>query len=502
MKKEATKNNDKKLSFIWLISVFLIAVGLLVFCQFFFGDSVNENSTFYENTFVNGVDISGLTKTEAENRLENDLFQNKEKISITLKANEKEWTLNKNDFEIKGNYNKTLDDTLIYQRKGNIFQKQIIKNKIQKNGLNISVPYEDLISCNSSSIDNIISNIEIAPIKAQLVFNPNDEISFSTSATQVGYKVDRDLLNQNLFAAINNNNDIIEIPLKEIIPETEKEDYVKNIILRSKFSTNYQKSSSDRKSNIKKALGNFNGMIVEPGQEISFNKTTGPRNSENGYKNAKIILNGNYTPGVGGGVCQASTTLYNALLLAGIDIKEVNHHSLPASYVPLSFDAMVSEDLADLVFVNNLDTPIYIKAYGTDNEAVVEIFGQPFDEGVSIKTRSELDKVLPHGGDEIIKDIDGQYSDKVLYQGEYYRLKYPQEGYESKGYIQTLKDGVVIEEKEIRHDKYSSQKGVIVEGTFSLEEGMTLPENNVRYIAPQKVTKDTFENAKKKLKLS
>ena len=175
---------------------------------------------------------------------------------------------------------------------------------------------------------------------------------------------------------------------------------------------------------------------------------------------------------------------------------------MPASYVPLSFDAMVSEDLADLVFVNNLDTPIYIKAYGTDNEAVVEIFGQPFDEGVSIKTRSELVKVLPHGGDEIIKDIDGQYSDKVLYQGEYYRLKYPQEGYESKGYIQTLKDGVVIEEKEIRHDKYSSQKGVIVEGTFSLEEGMTLPENNVRYIAPQKVTNDTFENAKKKLKLS
>ena len=502
MSQITTKTNDKKLSFIWLISVFFVAVSLLLFCQFFFDDTVNENTTFYDNTFVNGVEISGLTKAEAENKLENDLLQNKEKINITLKSNEKEWTLNGNDFDIKGNYLATLDDTLSYQRKGNIFQKQVTKNKIQKNSLNIIVPYQDLLSSNSSSIDDIISNVEIEPTKAQLVFNPNDEISFTTSKAQIGYKVDRDLLNQYLFAAIDNNNDIVEIPLKEIVPETDKEDYRNNITLRSKFSTNYQKSSSDRKSNIKKALGSFNGMIVEPGQEVSFNKTTGPRNSENGYKNAKIILNGNYTPGVGGGVCQASTTLYNALLLAGVEIKEVNHHSLPASYVPLSFDAMVSEDLADLVFANNLETPIYIKTYCDDALATVEIYGMPFEDGVQIKTRSELVKVLPHGGDDIIKDTDGAYSDKVLYKGEYYRLKYPQEGYESKGFIQTLKDGVVIEEKEIRHDRYSSQKGVIVEGTFSLEEGMSLPENNVRYIAPQKVTKDTLENAKKKLKLN
>ena len=285
------------------------------------------------------------------------------------------------------------------------------------------------------------------------------------------------------------------------MPENDMSLMLKEIKLRAKFSTNYAKSSNDRKNNIKKALSAFDGMIVEPEQEVSFNKTTGPRTSTNGYKTAKIIFNGSYISGVGGGVCQASTTLYNALLRADVDVLQVNHHSLPASYVPLSFDAMVSEGYSDLIFKNNLETPIYIKAYGTDEEAIVEIYGQPLEEGVEIKTRAELVKVLPHGGDKIITDEEGKYADKVLYKGEYYRLKYPQEGYESKGYIQYYKDGKLIKEKEIRHDYYIAQQGVIVQGSASLEDGMTLPASNVKYISPQKVTKQTTENAKKKFNI-
>ena len=159
---------------------------------------------------------------------------------------------------------------------------------------------------------------------------------------------------------------------------------------------------------------------------------------------------------------------------------------------------MVSEGYADLVFKNNLDTPIYIKTYCDSTSANVEIYGQPFKEGISIKTRSELVKILPHNGDNIISDKNGEYSNKVLYKGEYFRLKYPQEGYESKGYLQYYKNGELIEEKLIRHDHYQPQNGILIEGTFDLEDGMTLPQSNVKYISPQKVTSQTIENAKKK----
>ena len=486
-------------SLIWLLSVCLISVGLLVVCQFFFGDFVNEETKFYQNTSVNGVDVSGLTISQAETLLQADLIQSKEKINITLTDGTKQWNINGNDFEIIGNYKDTLSKTMSYQREGNIFQKKKIENKIKKDGLAVTVPYQNLLGGVENSINNIVCEIETNPISSQIVFNPNESNMFSITESKNGLIVDKTLLQEEINSAISQNgNQIIQIPLTEVIPKIDVNEYLEKITLRSRYSTNYKKSSVQRKSNIKKALSCFNGMIVEPDEEISFNSTTGPRTAENGYKNANIIFNGNYVPGVGGGVCQASTTLYNALILADIDILDVKHHTLPASYVPLSFDAMVSEGYSDLVFKNTLPTPIYIKAYGTDENAIVEIYGQPFEDGLEIKTRSELISVIAHSGDEIITDKNSQYSDKVLYKGEYFRLKYPQEGYETKGYVQYIKNGEIIQEKEIRHDRYCPQNGVIIEGNYEIEEGMSLPENNVRYIPPQKVTKETIENAKKK----
>ena len=495
------KNNHKNhnTSFIWLLSVCLITVGLLFFCQFYFGDFITDQTKFYQNTSVNGVDVSGLTIDQAESLLEANLIHNKEKINLTLTDGKNEWKINGNDFEIVGNFRDTLSKTINYGRDGNVFQKKKFENQIKREGLAVTVPYQHLLGGVEKSIDNIVSQIEVSPVSSQVAFNPNSSDMFSVIEGENGYIVDRSVLEQRINSAIvNKSSEIIQIPLTEILPETSLNDYINSITLRSSFSTNYKKSSIQRKNNIKKALSAFNGMIVEPGKEVSFNNTTGPRTVENGYKNANIIFNGNYVSGVGGGVCQASTTLYNALLLADVEILQANHHTLPASYVPLSFDAMVSEGYSDLVFKNNLETPIYIKAYGTDTDAVVEIYGQPFEDGLEIKTRSELIKVVGHNGDDIIPDTSGQYSDKVLYKGEYYRLKYPQEGYESKGYIQYIKNGQLVEEKQIRHDRYSPQKGVIIEGCYDIEEGMVLPENSVKYISPQKVTSETFENAKKR----
>ena len=502
MKAKENVKNSNKTSLLWLIGVCIIAVLLLLFCQFYFGDSVSDKTTFYQNTHVNGVDVSGMTKAEASEVLSQNLIDNLDKIKLTLKSGDKTWEINCEEFEVVGNFDSTLDNVINYGRQGNIFEKKKIENKIKNEGLEINVPYQKLLGGIDDKIDSIVSEIEKEPVSSHVVFNPNAPVMFSLSPTINGVKVDRNALDEAINEAFSSgDNYTINIPFQEITPSQELDSLLENIVLRSKFSTNYAKSTESRKSNIKLALSKFNGMIVEPDQEVSFNKTTGPRTSQNGYKNAKIIFNGSYVSGVGGGVCQASTTLYNALLLADVEILQANHHSLPASYVPLSFDAMVSEGYADLVFKNTLETPIYIKAYGTDSDAIVEIYGQPLEDGVEIKTKSVLVKVLPHGGDKITTDTSGKYSDKVLYKGEYYRLKYPQEGYESKGYLQYYKNGELIEEKEIRHDHYQPQNGEIVEGSATLGEGMTLPASNVKYINPQKVTKQTTENAKKKFNL-
>ena len=496
--KQSEKKSKNKTSFLWLLCVCFITVGVLMFCQFYFGDSVSNKTTFYENTYVNGIDVSGMTKTEAKNILSTSLAQSKDNIEITLKHEDKTWTLKGDDFEIIGNFDNSLDEIIKYGREGNIFDKKKIENKIKNEGLQVNIPYQDLLGGIDNQLNSLISEIEKDPVSSKVIFNPTAKTMFSLSEGQNGYIVDRALLEHEINEAIIKGKCEILIPLQEILPNNNLESMLEQISLRSHFSTDYSKSTENRKDNIKKALESFNGLIVEPNEEISFNTQTGPRTKENGYKNANIIFEGKYVSGVAGGVCQASTTLYNALLLADIEVIKSNHHSLPASYVPLSFDAMVSEGYADLVFRNNLDTPIYIKTFCDESSANVEIYGQPFEDGISLKTKSELVKILPHSGDSIISDKNGQYASKVLYKGEYFRLKYPQEGYESKGYIQYYKNGKLIDEKLIRHDHYQPQNGILIEGTFDLEEGMTLPQSNVKYITPQKVTNQTIENAKKK----
>ena len=290
----------------------------------------------------------------------------------------------------------------------------------------------------------------------------------------------------------------VEIPIVEITPEFDEKELLNSVVKRSEFSTSYETSSAARKNNVKRAIESFNGLIVESGQTISFNEITGKRTEENGYKSAHIIVGGVYVDGVGGGVCQASTTLYNALIRAGIQIDKVFHHSLPASYVPLSFDAMVSGSYSDLVFTNNLDKPIYIKTKADDKTVKVEIYGQDTD-GVTIETRAELVKVLPHNGDKIVPDTKGEYANRILYKGEYLRVKWPKEGYESKGYLRYYKDGELIEEKEIRHDYYHAQDGIVMEGVEDIGVGMTLPASDVKICSPQKVTKQTEESVRVKL---
>ena len=134
-------------------------------------------------------------------------------------------------------------------------------------------------------------------------------------------------------------------------PQVTKQDLVNLTILRSEFTTYYPYSTPDRKLNIKLCASKINGTTLKSGEEFSFNNKVGKRTEENGFKLAKIIFNGSFIDGIGGGVCQVSTTLYNCALLSGLKITEHHSHSLAVSYIEPSFDAMVSGDYADLNFV-------------------------------------------------------------------------------------------------------------------------------------------------------
>ncbi len=224
----------------------------------------------------------------------------------------------------------------------------------------------------------------------------------------------------------------------------------------SSYATDYSSSSASRKHNIALAVKSVDGYVLGVGEEFSFNNVVGARTEENGYKKAKIIVKGKFTDGVGGGVCQVSTTLYNAVLRAGLCVKEAHSHSLPVGYVKPSFDAMVSGG-TDLKFINDTPYPVHITGTADGLRIRFTVYGFPtITDGEKREFRSVKVRDVTTSEYEDVVDADGE-----LKEGEEYRIiKEPLSGLVSEGYLDIYYRGELVESVRIRRDYYAPQVGV------------------------------------------
>lgn len=142
------------------------------------------------------------------------------------------------------------------------------------------------------------------------------------------------------------------------------------------YSTSFSSGDSGRNHNILLSSNSIDGKLVMPGEVFSFNDATGLRDRANGYRESIVIVNKKPVLGIGGGVCQTSSTLYNALSSTGIEIVERHNHSLPVGYVPLGQDATVADYSLDFRFRNNFDYPIFIKSDIVGNTVQIRIYGE------------------------------------------------------------------------------------------------------------------------------
>lgn len=244
----------------------------------------------------------------------------------------------------------------------------------------------------------------------------------------------------------------------------------KPLCVRATFSTNYSTSTDERKTNVYLATKSLDGTLVAPFEEFSFNLVVGERTEKRGYKKAKIIVDGQFVDGVGGGVCQVSTTLYNAVLLAGLKIVEYHPHSLAVGYVPPSFDAMVNSGWADLKFINDTFNPIIINAFADGNTLTITITGEK--QEYQYLRKSRVIGEIPPPDDKIIQDDKNEFPD--LYLDQTIRIKNPKNGLVSEGYLLMVKDGKIHSSIKIRSDKYAPVQGVLLRGNKA-RENLSIP---------------------------
>ncbi len=170
----------------------------------------------------------------------------------------------------------------------------------------------------------------------------------------------------------------------QLIVKQIKRHHLNNII--STYTTYFNRSQSNRVCNIKLAAQKLNGTVVMPKEVFSFNKIVGARLKGRGYKKATEIINGERVKGVGGGVCQVSSTLYNTVLLANLKIVERRHHSQPVGYIPLGRGATVYYGQIDFKFKNNTESPVVILAKIINNQLTISLLGRDSGEQVEIIT--------------------------------------------------------------------------------------------------------------------
>ncbi|MBB6632546.1 VanW family protein [Cohnella thailandensis] len=176
----------------------------------------------------------------------------------------------------------------------------------------------------------------------------------------------------------------VELPLAEVVPEVTvaslKEEGLARKIME--FSTSFETSGEGRSHNVTAAAMALDGTLLLPGDEFSYGDIVAKAEKEYGYKEAPVIQNGKLVPGIGGGICQVSSTLYNAIIrVDGIDITERRNHSIPVSYLPLGLDATFADGYIDFRFKNTTGKQLLIRTVVKDKVLTVKLFGT-MDESV------------------------------------------------------------------------------------------------------------------------
>lgn len=225
------------------------------------------------------------------------------------------------------------------------------------------------------------------------------------------------------------------------------------------YKTTYNASNKDRSTNLEVAARNMNGTILLPGEEFSYNKVVGQRTYANGFKDAHIFSGGKVVDGLGGGICQVSSTLYNAILkVDGIEITERKNHMMYPEYVEPSLDATVVWGSIDFRFKNTRETPIKIVASVKNGIATTTVYGKKAENEPIIELQSVIEKTIPY-------TTVTEYDD-TMYEGEKVVKQDPVNGYVSKAY-KIVKDanGKEISKTLISSDTYKQTSKIVTVGT-------------------------------------
>ena len=394
------------------------------------------------------------------------LFGNKIEIEVSIDNTE----LNKKIKEINGEFPDALKESNYY-----IEENKLVINK-GKSGIKINnEKFEELLKETAKSenkeFEIPVSQENPKEINIEEIYNEVYKKVENAYITQDPVEVHPEVNGVDFAISIEDAKKMLEenkeeyiIPLKITLPEVTIDDLGREAFphLLGTFSTTYSMANKNRVTNLELASEKIDGTIILPGEIFSYNKVVGQRTIAAGYKEAAVYSGGKVVDGIGGGICQISSTLYNAAIYANLEITERSNHRFLTSYVEVGRDATVSWGSVDFCFKNTRKYPIKILSSVKNGVVTLQIYGMREENEYEIVIENKLEEVIPYTT-KYVKDYSKDETEEEIKQ-------YGANGAISTTYKITKYNGAVVSREILSEDTYSPLERIIVKGGKRVED--------------------------------
>ncbi len=374
--------------------------------------AIVAQDTFAQGILVDGLHIGGMTRKRAEEALESNAAQHAESLWITVRVDGKTWVVTPEAVPLERNTQAVLDTAYAIGRQGS---KETIASYITPfeyryahlyHTVTTPVSLYTAVTYNNEKLWSFVRSIERqvnrAPVDAAVATFDFSTRTFTFAQEREGAKLDAEALYRQIAEALDQQRYTATIfaSTTPVMPSVTKVELMNAFTLVSSYTTKTT-DNQNRNKNIQLAAAAVNGTAVMPGETFSFNTATGQRTEEKGYRPAAAIADGTTIEEVGGGVCQVSSTLFNAAAMANLTIVERSPHAWPSNYVDAGRDATVNWPTLDFTFRNDKTTPVFLVAYYENQNCTVEIYGATLDAGMSIDLVTRTTAVIDPPGNPL-----------------------------------------------------------------------------------------------------
>jgi len=428
-----------------------------------------DTGKIFANIFINNVHVGDLTKAEALEKVKKEVNSNKLEQNITFVNEDEKFTYKLSELGVNLDFDTAVNTAFLIGRgedksKNNTEIKKLETGKID---LEAAITYDKskmnaALSELAGKVNKEAANATMERVNGEFVIVP--EIN--------GVQMDVEQLAEDISKAVESGSIAdIKIVVKETLAEFTEQMFLEATKPIGSFYTVIAGSEAGRNKNLDTASGKINDYVVYPDEVFSTNKVFGEMTNENGYRMAPVIVGGELTNGMGGGVCQVSSTLYMALLYAEIEIVERQNHSQKVGYADYGYDATLAGDYIDLKFKNNTGHPLTIESYIEGNKLYVNIYGHDVHEpGRRLEFYNVFTGSVDAPGESIVDDPELPLGERVVKTTARNGVNYDL-------YKIVYNGSTEIEREHVNTSKYRARAAVVHVGTGAAAADAPTAEN-------------------------